>query len=139
MATRKYRKFVHALVTGGANVPNLGSAELKWALIDSGEVQADTTITGHEYLSDIAAGVLTTTPALSNVTVTDALVDADDVTLPDPGGGATGEYLVLYADTGNPATSRLILCSDDATNLPITLDGTDDEIQHNVQGITQFG
>jgi hypothetical protein len=45
----------------------------------------------------------------------------------------------LYADTGNPATSRLILLSDDATNLPLTLDGTDDEIQHNASGITKFG
>lgn len=139
MATRKYRKFVHATVTGGANIPNLTNAVLKWALVDSALVPADTTITGHEYLSDISAGVIATSAAIANQSVVDGLLDGDDVALVDPGGGETGEYLALYADTGNPATSRLIECSDDATNLPITLDGTNDEIQHNASGITKFG
>lgn len=139
MATRKYRKFVHATVTGGANIPNLTSAALKWALVDSAIVPADSTITGHAFLSDISAGVIATSAAIANQTVVDALLDGDDVALTDAGGGGTGEYLALYADTGNPATSRLILLSDDATNLPLTLDGTADQIQHNASGITQFG
>lgn len=139
MAARKYRRFVHALVTGGANIPNLSTASLRWALVDSAVVPADTTISGHEFLSDIQAGVISTTEPLQNVTVVDGLLDADDVQLPDDGGGETGEYLVLYADTGNPATSRLIMLSDDATNLPVTQDGVADEIQHNASGITQFG
>lgn len=139
MATRKYRRFVHALVTGGANIPNLTSATLKWALVDSALVAADTTITGHEYLSDIQAGVIATSAAITGQMVVDGLLDGDDVALTDGGGGATGEYLALYADTGDPATSRLLECSDDATNLPITLDGTNDQIQHNASGITRFG
>ena len=139
MATRKYRKWQHAANSGGSNVPNLSSANLKWALVDSAEVAANTAIDGHEYLSDISAGVIATTVLLANQSFVDGVLDADDVTLPDTGGGATGEYLVLYADTGTPSTSRLLVCSDDASNLPLTLDGTNDEIQHHVSGILSVG
>lgn len=139
MATRKYLATVHAAFSGGANIPNLGTASLKWALVDAAITPANTAVGGHAFLSDISAGVIATTAALANQSFTDRLLDADDVELPDDGGGETGEYLVLFVDTGNPATSRLLICSDDATNLPITQDGVADQIQHNASGITQFG
>lgn len=140
MAMRKYRATVHAAFSGGANIPNLTSATLKWALVDSAITPANTAVGGHAFLSDISAGVIATSAALSNQTFVDGVLDADDGTvLTDGGGGASGEYLVLYADTGNAATSRLIVCSDDATGLPLTLDGVNDSISYNASGITKFG
>jgi hypothetical protein len=139
MAIRKSRRWLHAMVAGGANLPNLATATLRWAVVDSAIVPADSTITGDEYLSDIQAGVIGTSDAIGNQSVVDALLDGDDVALPDDGGGETGEYMWLYADTGNAATSRLILLSDDAANLPITQDGVADQIQHNASGILSIG
>lgn len=134
MANRLYRKYLHALATGTA--VNLSTATLKFVLVDSATYTPDTTITGHEFLSDIVSGArLATTAALSSVTVTDAGLDAADPAIPDAGGGATAEYAVLYVDTGAAATSRLLALFDTATGLPLTLDGTNDTLQINASGI----
>lgn len=134
MANRLYRKYVHALMTGGSNIPNLSTANIKAALIDTGAFTPDTTITGHEYLSDVTAGIVNTTGNLASVTVTDGVLDAADTTLPDTG-GATGENIIIYADTGTGSTSRLLALIDTATGLPITPDSVNDIIRWHTSGI----
>lgn len=135
MANRWFRRYLHALLTGGAKLPNWTTADLRVVLIDIADDDPDTTITGDEYLSNIAAAAReAVTLALTNVTVVDGVIDADDVALPDDGGDPS-EELVLYAHTGVEATSRLLVCIDTATGLPITPDSVADMIRWHASGI----
>lgn len=211
MADRKFHNYTENVLAGTA--PDLSTLGLRWALIDTATHDPDTTNTGNTFISDITNGaILTETDDLANVTigtVSASTVDADNPTLPDPGGGETGEELVLYArstttnsvtgvdtgansfdfagdvaedfpdgtrfeisgSTGNDGTytvasttgtsptvvsveedvtdstadgtatsvdasaARLILVVDSASELPVTLDGTDDTISHSASGI----
>jgi hypothetical protein len=136
MANRLFQKFKQAALTGNFTADlSAAGTNVKAALIDTGLHDPDTTITGDEFLGDVSAGVIATTGNLANKTVVDGVFDADNAALPDAGGGATGEEVVLYVDTGNPATSRLLALIDTATGLPLTLDGTNDTIQWHASGI----
>ena len=133
MANARYPKFWKNQNNG--NAVNLLTATLKWVLVDTALY---TYGVAHEFLSDIAAGArLAMTAALANKTINDlAVLDADDPSLTDPGGGATAEAIVLFVDTGDPATSKLIAYLDSGvTGLPYTLDGTNDSVQHNASGV----
>jgi hypothetical protein len=78
-----------------------------------------------QYLSDIAAGARVAISSLfAAKTVVDGVGDAEDVTLPAVS-GASIESLTVYQDTGNPATSRLIVFVDVAPGLPYTPTGGD--------------
>lgn len=131
MANALYPKAAEQLWQGGIN---LSSGSVKWVLVDLGTYTYSAT---HEFLSSIPSGArLATSAALASKTFTNGVFDAADPTLTDPGGGATGEALVLFIDTGSDTTSRLILFLDTGvTGLPMTLDGTNDTIQHNASGI----
>lgn len=135
MANRFYTKARQARWTGTWTTNLHGATNLKAVLVDAADYTPDTTANGHEFLSDIpsAARVSTTAP-LSNVSVVGAILDADDIALPDVGGDQA-EYLILYEDTGVESTSRLILLIDTATGLPITPDSVEDTIQWDAQGI----
>jgi hypothetical protein len=65
-----------------------------------------------------------TSGALTGKTVTAGVADAVDVTFTAVS-GATVEAIVLYADSGTEATSRLIAYIDTATGLPLTPNGGD--------------
>lgn len=87
----------------------------------------------HEFLSDIASGArLATSSVLANKTnstgsgasLVGGVADADDVVFSLVGpSGTTIEAFVLYKDTGNDATSPLIMYVDVATGLPVTANG----------------
>lgn len=76
-------------------------------------------LTTHQWLSQIpAAGRVATSAPLTNRTAVAGVFDADDPVFP----GVTGdqsEYLIVYKDTGNAATSQLFAFIDTATNLPV--------------------
>lgn len=115
------------------------AANIKAVLVDTGQYTYAST---HEFLSDIPSGArVATSGNLANKTDTDGVTDADDVTFAalTGGGGSASviEALVLYIDTGNPATSRLLCYIDTATGLPITPSGGDHVIQWNAAGIFQ--
>jgi hypothetical protein len=135
MANALYGKYRRAFLTGAA--PDLRAVVLRWLLVDSAQYAPNLdAAAGHEFLSDVPVGArLTSTAPLSNVSVAGATLDADDPAIVDPGGGGTAEFLILYVDTGNAATSRLLLFVDTAAGLPLTLDGTNDTVQHNAAGI----
>jgi hypothetical protein len=73
-----------------------------------------------QFLSDIPAGArVATTAAFTSKTAVAGVADAADPVFP----GATGdqsEAIVIYKDTGTPATSQLIAFIDSATGLPVT-------------------
>lgn len=82
-------------------------------------------LTTHDFWNDVSANVVGTPQTLANKTTSAGVADCDDVTFTAVSSGSTVAYLVLYKDTGTPATSQLIACYDTATGLPITTSGAD--------------
>lgn len=96
---------------------------VKAVLIDS--AQYTVAIDTHQFLSDIPAGArIATSAALSSKTKALGVANAANVVFPAVT-GASVEAVVLFADTGTPATSRLICYVDTATGLPVTPNGGD--------------
>jgi hypothetical protein len=106
------------------------NGDIDWAAHDIKAVLVDTndyvvSIDVDEFLDDITAGADEATSAnLSGKTSTLGVADAADVTFPTVTGDPC-EALVLYRDTGDPATSPLIAYIDTATGLPVTPNGGD--------------
>lgn len=100
---------------------NWGSLTVKAVLIDSG-------VTGfnaaHVYYSSINSAAVGTPVALTGKATTGGAADAADTTF-SAVSGSSCEAVVLFDDTGTPATSRLIAWIDSATGLPITPNGGD--------------
>ncbi|WP_151707373.1 hypothetical protein [Acinetobacter sp. TUM15064] len=96
---------------------------IKCILIDTGEYTLDAST--DQYLSDIPSAARVAGPELLiNKTTTGGAADADDVTFTSVTGESI-EAVVIYKDTGEEATSPLIMCIDMATGLPITPNGGD--------------
>lgn len=96
---------------------------IKTVLVDHG---TDTPIvTTDRFLADIASGArVAISGNLAGKTVTNGVADADDMTLVAVTGNSV-ESVVVYKDTGNAATSRLIAFFDTATGLPLSPNGGD--------------
>ena len=78
----------------------------------------------HQFLSDIPAGArVGSAVALTGVTTTDGVLDANDptFTLSAP---PSIEGLALVVNTGNPATSPILAWIDAATGLPVAAGST---------------
>jgi hypothetical protein len=96
---------------------------IKAVLVDTGLYTPN--LVTDQFLSSIAAGARVATSAnLTGKTTAAGVADADDVTFTAVT-GASIEAVVLYQDTGSPATSRLIGYIDTATGLPVTPSGGD--------------
>lgn len=123
MANALYPKYKEALLAAGLNL-SAGST-LKAVLVDTG---AYTYSAAHEFYSSVT-GTIGTAVALANKTITGGVLDADDLTftaVPAGAGGASAaEALIIFNDTGTPATSRLVAYFDTATGLPVTPNGGD--------------
>jgi hypothetical protein len=91
------------------------------ALIDTDEYAFNTS---HEYRNEIPNEAVIATATLANKTTTNGVFDADDATFTSVT-GANAEALILFQDTGNASTSRLIAYIDSATGLPILPNGGD--------------
>lgn len=79
-----------------------------------------------EYLSDIPSGArMATSAALTGKTSTAGVADADSLTFPALSGAVSIEAIVIFKDTGDPATSPLIAYLDSVTGLPFTPNGGD--------------
>ncbi len=100
---------------------------IKCVLVDSADYARD--LAAHDFLDDVPAGArVATSGNLASKTVAAGVADAADVTLSSVTGDPS-EYIIIYKDTGDPATSRLIACIDTATGLPVTPNGGDIIIQ----------
>lgn len=114
----------------GADIA-LDTDNIKAVLVDTAAYTYDA---AHEFLSDIPSGErVATSVNLTGKTIIDGVFDSDDFIFPSVTGDPS-EALVLYQDTTNEATSRLIAYIDTATGLPVTPDGTDISIQVNLSG-----
>jgi hypothetical protein len=130
MANAIYPKFKQALWLQSAN-SNASTGTLKAALVDTGTY---TYSDSHEFVSSLS-GTVGTAQTIGNKTFTNGILDGDNLTFT----GVTGntiEALVIYIDTGNASTSRLISFQDtNVTGLPATPNGGDITITWNASGI----
>ena len=77
-----------------------------------------------QFLSSVATRVADSA-ALASKTVTAGVADAADITFTAVGAGASFQYVLIWKDTGNAATSPLIALFDTMTGLPYTPSGGD--------------
>ncbi len=109
---------------------------IKLEFVDVGSYTVD--LENHVYLSDIPLGArLQASPGLASKTSTDGVADAADRLTPAVAGTACGA-IVIFKDTGDPATSPLIVYFDTGTNLPFTPDGGPVIVQFDLQGIFEL-
>jgi len=130
MANNVYPKFKQALWLQSAN-SNASTGTVKVALVDTGVY---TYSDSHEFVSSLS-GTVGTAQTIGNKTFTNGILDGDNVTFT----GVTGntiEALVIYIDTGNASTSRLVSYQDtNVTGLPATPNGGDITVTWNASGI----
>ena len=84
----------------------------------------------HEFLSNISAGyrVSTSLAFTGLATYDDGICDADDAVFQSVS-GSNAPAVVVFKDTGNEATSRLIVYFDSLDGLPVVPAGTNIEIR----------
>jgi len=96
---------------------------IKCVLVDTGAYTPN--FTADDNLDDIPIGArIATSGNLSGKANTLGVFDAADVVF-SAVTGVQSEALVIYKDTGAPATSKLIAYIDVATGLPVTPTGAD--------------
>lgn len=112
-------------ITTGANIAGNGT-------YTSGGLAVPLSTTALDNLNDVTAAAIPATGGtsanLSTKTVTNGVLDADDVTLTSvtaPSGGSTCDALFFYRDTGTSSTSTLLFMLDQngGTGLPVTPNG----------------
>lgn len=122
MAAQWYSKAGTALGQAGIN---LLTADIKFIALTAGYTFSDS----HQYVSDLGANIVGRTAVLGSKTlgsVADGVFDAADSVFSALTGSAVTQ-LVMVKDTGNDATSPLLLIADSTkyTGLPLTPSGAD--------------
>jgi hypothetical protein len=79
---------------------------------------------GHEFIDDVSAGI-GTDQTLANKTLTAGVFDADDAAFGTIAGGSTIGSILIYKDTGTPATSPILVRFDDVVGLPYATNGAE--------------
>lgn len=101
------------------------SDTIKLVAVDSGYVYSS----AHDFLDDVgAAARVATSSAFTTKSITDGVLDADDVTLASLPAGDTITAIIVFQDTGVEATSRLLLFFDtksDTTAISVATNGGD--------------
>lgn len=122
MVNALYDKGREAFATGGINWT---SDTIKAVLVDTAAGVYTPNLATQQFLSEIPAGArIATSGALTGKTATAGVCNAANVTFTAVS-GASVEALVIYKDTGNPASSNLIAYIDTATGLPVSPNGGD--------------
>lgn len=117
-----------------AGTPTI-TGTLKVVLIDTADY---TYSAAHDFYDDASAGAVGTPQTLGSQTYTGGLLDAANSTFTAVTGDPC-EAIILFLDTGTPATSRLVAYIDTGvTGLPVTPNGGDISITWNASGIIQF-
>lgn len=133
MANAIYPIYKQAILDDLSDI-DLNDGTVKVALVDTGTYTYNA---AHDFLNDLS-GVVGTAQTIANTTVTNGLFDGDNVTFTAVSGN-TVEALVIYIDTGNSLTSRLVAYIDTGvTGLPVTPNGGDITITWNASGIFQL-
>ena len=137
MANAVFTKYKEALLGAEANsaLTGTGSTGLFVALVDTGTYTFNAS---HQFYSSLS-GIVGTDQEIGNVTLTNGVIDGDNVTFTAVS-GATVEALVLYRkNAGANTTWRLVAYIDTGqTGLPITPNGGNISVAWNASGIIQL-
>lgn len=117
MANAFYRKGAEKILSGQIN---FDTDTLKVSLVKNDYAQ---NLTTDEFYSTLSPHVLNSDVTLLNTVVAGGVFDADDVTWSAVAAGDVAEGVVIYKDTGNPATSPLLVYIDQITGFPVTTNG----------------
>lgn len=105
---------------------------IRAVLIDTGTYTYNA---AHDFYNDLTGVVGTESGAFASKTTTGGTFDAADITFAAVTGN-TAEAIVIFVDTGNPATDRLVAYIDSASSgLPVTPNGGDINVVWNASGI----
>lgn len=130
MASGLYAAAKQAFLSGAIN---LTSDDIRFVLVDVADYTVN--LATHDNLDDVPSGArVATSTALASKSVTGGVFDAADKTLTAVTGDQS-EALVIYKHTGVESTSSLIAYIDSGTNLPVTPNGGDIDVQWNASGI----
>jgi hypothetical protein len=122
MASAIYPKFKESLLKGEVGDISSAPVVVKAALIDTNDVAYNA---AHQYLSDVSDAVVDTTAALENKTITNGQFDADDIAF-EAASGDQSEAIILFIDSGDAGTSRLMCFIDQfVSGMPVTPNGGD--------------
>lgn len=133
MSNALYPKYKEAMMAGSNNV-SLTNESVVISLIDTAEI---TFSTSHEFYADLDANGVVATANLENVTVTNGVLDADDVSfLSVANTEDQSEALLIWIDTSDANTSRLVAWLDtNVSGLPITPDNSNVDVTWSTSGI----
>ena len=125
MANALYDKARESFLDAGINWSDAGT-NINVVLVDTNDYSVN--LATHQYLSDIpSAARVSTAGPLTSKTSTAGVADAADVTFSLVSGDQS-EAVVIYVNTGNESTSRLVAYIHQATGLPVTPSGGDIQI-----------
>lgn len=120
MANAVYTKAKESLLKGQINTL---ASSYKVLLLDTSQYNVN--IVNDQYVSDIpSSAIKSRSDSLSNVTSTNGILNADDLSIDHT--GESIDALVLYQVGSSDANSRLILYIDDSVGLPF--EGTNSNI-----------
>lgn len=138
MANALVTSFRNGILGAHATRVDLDADTISAMFIDGA---VDTPVVGDDFLDDVASGsrvpALGSAPSLGTKTIGSVgtgVFDAADTTFTALT-GAQSEYLILFKNTGNHATSDMIAIWDTATGLPLTPNGGDVTVTWNASGI----
>lgn len=135
MANVLYTSYKSVLEGAGTyTVPDWDGDTIKAVLCTASYTASPTTDT---YLSDVSAGARAATATLSSVSISaGAVLCSATVTFSSVPAGPAVTQLVLYKDSGNAATSPLLLYFDSfAAGMPQTPTGANIVLTFNAAGI----
>lgn len=127
MANVIYPLFKQHVMSGDID---LTADAIRAVLIDTG---AYTYNTAHEAYDDLSGVVGSESTPLANKAVVGANFDSDGISFTAVSGN-TVEAIVLFVDSGTPATDYLIAYLDSGTGLPVTPNGGDINVAVNAAG-----
>lgn len=104
-----------------------GRDTIKAVMLDLGTYSADSA--AHRFLSDVPGGARYGSPVtLASKTMAAGVADAADCSVTGITAAPTLEGILIYQDTGDASTSRLIALIDQATGLPVAGGATQADI-----------
>lgn len=123
MPNALYAKGKEKMLSAAINFP---IDTIKVALVSTAYAQ---NLATDEFFNSISTVVLGTPQTLASKTITNGVLDADDVTFSTVTAGSTSEGVVIYKDTGVAGTSALLAYIDVITGFPLATNGGDITIQ----------
>ena len=137
MANVIYPLWKEALLQGTTNTSLVGT--VKAILVDTGGY---TYSSAHQFASSLGSATAGTAQAISSKTFITGLFTGGSVTFTavplGSGSGAILEAIVIYVDSGAPASSPLVAYFDSVSGLPVTPNGGNITINWNASGIFQL-